>query len=72
MLLSPGDMTVEELASKYAGAYASDFELPDTPSSSEPEEASDNDDLDLDGEHDCSAGHGERQWSLTSLPICPG
>lgn len=32
-----GEMSVEELAAKYAGAYASDFELPDTPSSSEVE-----------------------------------
>ena len=28
---------MEELAAKYAGAYASDFELPDTPSSTEVE-----------------------------------
>lgn len=33
---------MEELAAKYAGAYASDFELPDTPSSTEVE--SDGDD----------------------------
>lgn len=32
-----GEMSVEELAAKYAGAYASDFELPDTPSSTEVE-----------------------------------
>mgnify|MGYP001793958510 FL=1 len=28
---------MEELAAKYAGAYASDFELPDTPCSTEVE-----------------------------------
>lgn len=34
---------MEELAQKYAGAYASDFELPDTPSSSEPEDEEESD-----------------------------
>lgn len=35
---------MEELAAKYAGAYASDFELPDTPSSTEVESDGDDED----------------------------
>lgn len=44
-------MTVEELAAKYAGAYASDFELPDTPSSTEVE-SDDTDDEDKESSSD--------------------
>lgn len=68
-------MTVEELASKYAGAYASDFELPDTPSSSEPEDAlSDEDNTDMD---EGSSGDGETSpLPINSVfachPLCPG
>jgi len=33
------ELSVEELAAKYADAYASDFELPETPSSTEVEDS---------------------------------
>ena len=39
-------MSIEELAAKYAGAYDSDFEMPQQSSSEEEDE----DDLDSDGE----------------------
>ena len=51
ILCVPGEMSIEELAAKYAGAYDSDFEMPQE-SSSEGEEDEDSE-LDSDGTSVC-------------------
>ena len=57
-------MTVEELAAKYAGAYASDFELPDTPSSTEVEsdDVEDEDQETSSDEEPAEQQQGEKGW----------
>ena len=63
-----GEMSVEELAAKYAGAYASDFEMPDTPSSSEAESnASDLSDLESDEESQPSPQQDGKCPSILSV-----
>ena len=57
-------MTVEELAAKYAGAYASDFELPDTPCSTEVEsdDGEDEDQETSSDEEPAEQQQGEKGW----------
>lgn len=58
-LCVPGEMSIEELAAKYAGAYDSDFEMPQE-SSSEGEEDEDSE-LDSDGMSVCGSQRERNQ-----------
>ena len=63
-----GEMSIEELAAKYAGAYDSDFELPQD-SSSEEDEDEDGAEQNSDGESGL-VGDMERGKQKDSLAFC--
>ena len=55
-LQDEGEMSIEELAAKYAGAYDSDFEMPKDSEGSEEEDSDDDDEEDEDASNEDSDG----------------